>query len=123
MLERSFHSVGLIQILKAVTVPKGSFYHYFESNEHFGVEMLKHYVAEATADKRAGIQRPLPEDDQACDRDSPDLRGGGAPPEHRLVRRGESAVGPHARGERCPLPGHGSTRPGLTAPGQCDNHW
>ncbi len=52
MLEKSFHSVGLNEILKAVQVPKGSFYHYFDSKEQFGVEMLRHYVADATAFKR-----------------------------------------------------------------------
>lgn len=51
MWEKSFHSVGLNEILKAVGVPKGSFYHYFESKEHFGVELLKHYIAEATRQK------------------------------------------------------------------------
>ena len=52
MLERSFHSVGLNQILAAVKVPKGSFYHYFESKEQFGVEMLRHYAKGSTAWKR-----------------------------------------------------------------------
>ena len=52
MLEKSFHSVGLNEILKAVKVPKGSFYHYFESKEQFGVELLKHYVAGASEYKR-----------------------------------------------------------------------
>ena len=52
MLQKSFHSVGLNEILTAVKVPKGSFYHYFESKEHFGVELLQHYVAEASAWKR-----------------------------------------------------------------------
>ena len=51
MWEKSFHSVGLNEILKAVGVPKGSFYHYFESKEHFGVEMLSHYISEATKSK------------------------------------------------------------------------
>ncbi len=51
ILERSFHSVGLKQILDAAKVPKGSFYHYFGSKEQFGVEMLKHYMDEATARK------------------------------------------------------------------------
>lgn len=51
MWEKSFHSVGLNEILKAVGVPKGSFYHYFESKEHFGVEMLTHYIKEATLKK------------------------------------------------------------------------
>lgn len=52
MLQKSFHSVGLNEILTAVKVPKGSFYHYFQSKEQFGVELLKHYVADASAYKR-----------------------------------------------------------------------
>jgi TetR/AcrR family transcriptional repressor of nem operon len=52
MLTKSFHSVGLNEILSAVKVPKGSFYHYFQSKEQFGVELLKHYVADASAFKR-----------------------------------------------------------------------
>ncbi len=52
MLERSFHSVGLNQILAAVKVPKGSFYHYFASKEQFGVEMLRHYATGSSAYKR-----------------------------------------------------------------------
>lgn len=53
MLERSFQAVGLKQLLDAVKVPKGSFYHYFESKEQFGIEMMKHYMAEASAHKRS----------------------------------------------------------------------
>ena len=52
MLEKSFHSVGLKQILDAVKVPKGSFYHYFESKEQFGAEMLRHYMDDASNRKR-----------------------------------------------------------------------
>ncbi len=52
MLEKGFHSVGLNQILSAVQVPKGSFYHYFSSKEQFGVELLQHYVGNSTAQKR-----------------------------------------------------------------------
>jgi TetR/AcrR family transcriptional repressor of nem operon len=52
MLTKSFHSVGLNEILSAVKVPKGSFYHYFESKEQFGVELIRHHVTEATASKR-----------------------------------------------------------------------
>lgn len=55
MLERSFHSVGLKQILDAAEVPKGSFYHYFSSKEQFGAEMLKDYMAESTAIKRQAL--------------------------------------------------------------------
>ncbi|WPJ96542.1 TetR/AcrR family transcriptional regulator [Coraliomargarita algicola] len=49
MLERSFHSVGLNQLLSAVNVPKGSFYHYFKSKEQFGVEVLRHYSKQANS--------------------------------------------------------------------------
>ncbi|MDB6150430.1 MAG: hypothetical protein JWQ44_1878 [Chthoniobacter sp.] len=48
MLTKSFHSVGLNEILTAVKVPKGSFYHYFESKEQFGVELITHYVGDHT---------------------------------------------------------------------------
>ena len=62
MLEKSFHSVGLTEILKAVKVPKGSFYHHFESKEQFGVEMLKHYVAGASGCKRRVLLATEPEE-------------------------------------------------------------
>lgn len=40
MLEKSYHSVGIKQILDTVGVPKGSFYHYFKSKEDFGVQVI-----------------------------------------------------------------------------------
>jgi TetR/AcrR family transcriptional repressor of nem operon len=49
MLQKSFHSVGLNEVLTAVKVPKGSFYHYFASKEQFGVELLRHYVQDHSA--------------------------------------------------------------------------
>jgi TetR/AcrR family transcriptional regulator, transcriptional repressor for nem operon len=49
MLTKSFHSVGLTEILAAVKMPKGSFYHHFRSKEQFGVELISHYVREHTA--------------------------------------------------------------------------
>lgn len=63
MLAKSFHAVGLNEILATVQVPKGSFYHYFSSKEQFGVEMLKHYVAGATAYKTQMLLSPVPEVD------------------------------------------------------------
>lgn len=63
MLEKSFHAVGLNEILKAVKVPKGSFYHHFESKEQFGVEMLRHYVAHSTAYKSKLLLSVEPEPD------------------------------------------------------------
>lgn len=66
MWKKSFHSVGLNEILKTVGVPKGSFYHWFESKEHFGVELLKHYIGAATDEKNHALfsnlveKKPMP---------------------------------------------------------------
>ena len=56
MLEKSFHSVGLNEILTTVNVPKGSFYHHFASKEQFGVELLRHYMNQAYEHKAAWLQ-------------------------------------------------------------------
>lgn len=58
MLTKSFHSVGLAEILAAVKVPKGSFYHHFSSKEQFGVELITHYVREHTARLRKFFAAP-----------------------------------------------------------------
>lgn len=42
-LNSSFNNVGLNDILKESGIPKGSFYHYFESKEDFGLQVLEHY--------------------------------------------------------------------------------
>ena len=41
---RGFSAVGLAQILDVAGIPKGSFYHYFESKEAFGEELLRTYI-------------------------------------------------------------------------------
>ncbi|WP_411826282.1 TetR/AcrR family transcriptional regulator [Luteolibacter sp. AS25] len=62
MWNRGFHAVGLNEILKAVGVPKGSFYHYFKSKEEFGVELLKHYMAAASTHKRLLLSPEIPDE-------------------------------------------------------------
>lgn len=42
---KGFSSVGLNEILKSAGVPKGSFYHYFESKEQYGQALLEDYFA------------------------------------------------------------------------------
>ena len=42
-LSSSFNCVGLNDILKQAEIPKGSFYHYFESKEDFGLQVIEHY--------------------------------------------------------------------------------
>ncbi len=58
MLSKSFHAVGLNEILKTVGVPKGSFYHHFKSKEDFGARMMKYYIDEDTKARRDGFADP-----------------------------------------------------------------
>jgi TetR/AcrR family transcriptional regulator, transcriptional repressor for nem operon len=67
ILGKGFSAVGLNEILKAANVPKGSFYHYFESKEQFGNALLEHYFAQyittvdkqLKTDKRPAVERLL----------------------------------------------------------------
>lgn len=45
LTEKGFSSVGIEEILRAVGVPKGSFYHFFGSKEAFGAELVAWYAA------------------------------------------------------------------------------
>jgi len=52
-LRHGFNGVGINQILTAAGVPKGSFYHYFNSKDAFAAAVLDHYaegVAQAAND-------------------------------------------------------------------------
>ncbi|MGZ5624443.1 MAG: TetR family transcriptional regulator C-terminal domain-containing protein [Methylobacter sp.] len=44
LMEQGYHGTGLKAILDAVRIPKGSFYNYFGSKEHFGAEVVQHYI-------------------------------------------------------------------------------
>lgn len=50
--EHGFHGIGLKDILGAVKIPKGSFYHYFESKEDFGARVIEYY-SEITQQQQA----------------------------------------------------------------------
>ena len=43
MLAKSYHAVGIQEILTEVNVPKGSFYYYFDSKEAFGIAIIEYY--------------------------------------------------------------------------------
>ena len=43
LTKKEFASAGIEEILSMVQVPKGSFYHYFESKEAFGIDLIKSY--------------------------------------------------------------------------------
>ena len=47
---KGFASVGLNELLRAAGVPKGSFYHYFESKEQYGQALLEDYFARYLGD-------------------------------------------------------------------------
>jgi TetR/AcrR family transcriptional repressor of nem operon len=40
---RSFQGIGISDILKLAEIPKGSFYHYFENKEAFGLQVAQFY--------------------------------------------------------------------------------
>jgi TetR/AcrR family transcriptional repressor of nem operon len=42
--ERGFDSTGIELVLNRASVPKGSFYHYFESKEEFGLAVIDNYA-------------------------------------------------------------------------------
>lgn len=44
LTEKGFSSTGIDEVLKRVGVPKGSFYHYFDSKEAFGAELIERYA-------------------------------------------------------------------------------
>jgi TetR/AcrR family transcriptional repressor of nem operon len=42
LLDQGYHGTGIQAVLDEVGVPKGSFYNYFESKEHFAAEVIRH---------------------------------------------------------------------------------
>lgn len=45
MLEKGYNNTGIMEVLQRTGVPKGSFYHYFESKEDFGLKIINHFAA------------------------------------------------------------------------------
>lgn len=50
IVTKGFTSVGLSELLKTANVPKGSFYHYFKSKEHFGESLIQDYFTNYLSD-------------------------------------------------------------------------
>ena len=44
MLEKGYNNTGIMEVLQRTGVPKGSFYHYFESKEDFGLQIINHFA-------------------------------------------------------------------------------
>lgn len=58
MSQKGFSGVGLTEILKEAGVPKGSFYHYFESKDAFGEAMLSAYFDDYHAEMEEILAKP-----------------------------------------------------------------
>lgn len=56
----SYDGVGINDILKASGVPKGSFYHYFESKEAYGLEVARFYHAQQMETARRTLRGDKP---------------------------------------------------------------
>jgi TetR/AcrR family transcriptional repressor of nem operon len=55
---KGFSAVGLNEILSTAEVPKGSFYHYFESKDALGEELLKTYFEDYLAEMDRTLAMP-----------------------------------------------------------------
>ncbi|HWE35819.1 MAG TPA: TetR family transcriptional regulator C-terminal domain-containing protein [Isosphaeraceae bacterium] len=44
-LEKGYNHAGIEAILQEAGVPKGSFYHFFESKEDFGLQVIDHFAS------------------------------------------------------------------------------
>lgn len=55
---QGFSAVGINKILNAAGVPKGSFYHYFNSKEAFGEALLESYFEDYLADLETTLTTP-----------------------------------------------------------------
>ena len=57
-ISQGYHGTGIKEILDRVKVPKGSFYNYFESKEHFGAEVIKQYTKKILANMDSWLSDP-----------------------------------------------------------------
>ena len=62
ILQKGFDGAGVQDIARASGAPKGSFYNYFESKEHFGAELIAHH----TDQEMAALESKLTEFDGAA---------------------------------------------------------
>ena len=58
LLKQGYNRTGIQEVLGAVGVPKGSFYHYFKSKEDFGVQVIEHYASKSLLEMEACLGQP-----------------------------------------------------------------
>lgn len=57
-INQGYHGTGIKEVLDRVKVPKGSFYNYFESKEHFGAEVIRQYAKQMIANMDTWLNEP-----------------------------------------------------------------
>ncbi len=57
-MTKGFNHTGIQEVLEAVDVPKGSFYHYFKSKEDFGKQVLHFYSGQMLEWTKAAFDHP-----------------------------------------------------------------
>ena len=58
MTRRGYHGTGVLEIVQAARIPKGSFYHYFDSKEDFALQALEHLYAPRLARYAEALGNP-----------------------------------------------------------------
>ena len=58
MTRRGYHGTGVLEIVQAAGIPKGSFYHYFASKEDFALQALDHLYIPRLERYRLALQDP-----------------------------------------------------------------
>jgi TetR/AcrR family transcriptional repressor of nem operon len=58
MFEKGYSNTGIQEILSALKVPKGSFYHYFDSKENYTVEIIRHFDQSYSANLLRVLRNP-----------------------------------------------------------------
>ncbi len=58
MTRSGYHGTGVQDIVQAAGIPKGSFYHYFDSKEDFALQALEHLYAPRLARYAEALGNP-----------------------------------------------------------------
>lgn len=58
MVEKGYNNTGIQEVLSRIGVPKGSFYHYFDSKEDFALQIIAHFDQLNTANLLRTLRNP-----------------------------------------------------------------
>ncbi len=58
MMDKGYTNTGIQEVLSSLGVPKGSFYHYFDSKENYAVEIIHHFDRQYSANLMRTLRNP-----------------------------------------------------------------